>query len=177
MLTYKQVINISFCGAFAGGDAWSGYTKCAASTGVDTCQEYVATNPGAFKDVYFEFNSIKIFQRGAGPDGVQPAPGANDTAPRVNGTAPWVNGTFPWTNVTVPSNETSWTNETAPGNATAPGNETLPRFEESPTSTVTLIGDVPEATPTPIEQEPEAHPTLIDEEQDDCYDEEEGEDC
>ncbi|KAF2819908.1 hypothetical protein CC86DRAFT_251955, partial [Ophiobolus disseminans] len=57
----KIVINVSFCGAFAGGDAWSGYTQCATTTGVDTCQQYVATHPGAFKDVYFEFNSIKIF--------------------------------------------------------------------------------------------------------------------
>ncbi|KAF1945102.1 hypothetical protein EJ02DRAFT_297452, partial [Clathrospora elynae] len=58
----KIVINISFCGSHAGGEAWDGYTHCAKQTGVHTCEEYVAKNPNAFADVYFLINSVKIYE-------------------------------------------------------------------------------------------------------------------
>lgn len=57
------MINISFCGDWAGGESWSGYTKCQATIKSDTCEQYVAENPHDFKDVYFEINSIKVFQK------------------------------------------------------------------------------------------------------------------
>lgn len=59
----KIIINITFCGQYAGGEAWNGYTRCAHKTKFDTCNEYVAKNPGVFKDVYFEINSIRVFEK------------------------------------------------------------------------------------------------------------------
>ncbi|KAF1838567.1 hypothetical protein BDW02DRAFT_390966 [Decorospora gaudefroyi] len=58
----KLIINITFCGRNAGGAAWSGYTNCAAQTQYSTCEEHVANEPGAFADVYFSINSIRVFQ-------------------------------------------------------------------------------------------------------------------
>ncbi|KAF3000759.1 hypothetical protein E8E13_004693 [Curvularia kusanoi] len=59
----KIIINITFCGEYAGGRAWDTYTQCRARTGVDTCDDYVAQNPSAFDDVYFLLNSIKTYNR------------------------------------------------------------------------------------------------------------------
>lgn len=58
---HKIVLNTNFCGDF--GDAvWSG-EGCAASTGYNTCEAFVAYNPAAFADQYWEVNSLKVFQR------------------------------------------------------------------------------------------------------------------
>ncbi|KAG0647591.1 Mixed-linked glucanase xgeA [Hyphodiscus hymeniophilus] len=51
-----------FCGAEAGGIAWTHYTTCAATTGVATCQDYVAANPEAFSEAYWLVNSVKVYQ-------------------------------------------------------------------------------------------------------------------
>lgn len=58
----RQVVNITFCGKYAGAEAWEGYTGCRARTGVETCEQYVAQNPSAFDDVYFLINSIRTFR-------------------------------------------------------------------------------------------------------------------
>ncbi|KAF1365880.1 hypothetical protein EJ07DRAFT_12790, partial [Lizonia empirigonia] len=57
----KIIINITFCGSNAGGEAWDNYTKCRARTGVASCNDYVAKTPSAFDDVYFLINSIKTY--------------------------------------------------------------------------------------------------------------------
>jgi len=57
-----KIINITFCGGWAGGDDWN--LQCAAETST-TCNNWVANNPDEFKDTYFEFNSIKLFQKTA----------------------------------------------------------------------------------------------------------------
>lgn len=58
---HKIVINTDFCGDF--GDAvWSG-EGCAASTGYNTCEAFVANNPAAFVDQYWKISSLKVFQR------------------------------------------------------------------------------------------------------------------
>ncbi|KAF2632612.1 glycoside hydrolase family 16 protein [Macroventuria anomochaeta] len=57
----KIVINITFCGEYAGGEAWDDYTQCRAKTGVASCNDYVAKTPSAFDDVYFLINSIKTY--------------------------------------------------------------------------------------------------------------------
>lgn len=58
----SQIINITFCGKYAGAEAWEGYTGCRARTGVETCEQYVAQNPSAFDDVYYLINSISTFR-------------------------------------------------------------------------------------------------------------------
>lgn len=57
----QQIINITFCGSNAGGEAWDSYTKCRARTGVASCNDYVAKAPSAFDDVFFLINSIKTY--------------------------------------------------------------------------------------------------------------------
>ncbi|TGO39017.1 hypothetical protein BHYA_0062g00200 [Botrytis hyacinthi] len=52
----------TFCGAGAGGQAWSDWSDCPAKTGYSTCQEYVAKVPHAFDDAYWLVNSVKIYQ-------------------------------------------------------------------------------------------------------------------
>ena len=52
----------TFCGAEAGGKAWTDWTDCSAVTGVATCEEYVQKNPEAFSEVYWLVNSVKVYQ-------------------------------------------------------------------------------------------------------------------
>jgi len=61
-----QIINITFCGSMAGGNAWSGYTHCAAETHDESCTHFVATNPDKFNEVYYLINSVRVYQNGAG---------------------------------------------------------------------------------------------------------------
>ena len=56
-----QIINITFCGPFAGGEAWNNYNQCRAKTDVASCNDYVAKTPSAFDEVYFLINSIKKY--------------------------------------------------------------------------------------------------------------------
>lgn len=114
--------------------------------------------------MYFEINSIKVFQKGAGSN-AQPLPRENSTAPGRNETAPCLNGTVPWMNVTLPSNGTSCDNSRVPGNGTAvdpevspsptpvdlPGDETSSVVSASPTPSP--VHDCPMDTPTPIKHE------------------------
>jgi hypothetical protein len=53
------VINTDFCGDWS-GNTWES-DGCQASTGVSTCNEYVANNPKAFESAYWLFDSISIF--------------------------------------------------------------------------------------------------------------------
>ncbi|KAH6712267.1 glycoside hydrolase family 16 protein [Leptodontidium sp. MPI-SDFR-AT-0119] len=53
----------TFCGAAAGGKAWTNWTDCSVKTGYATCEEYVANNPHAYDDAYWLINSVKIYQR------------------------------------------------------------------------------------------------------------------
>lgn len=55
-----QIINISFCGEYAGGEAWN---ECRKKTGVASCKNYVAKTPSAFDDVYFLINSVKTYNK------------------------------------------------------------------------------------------------------------------
>ncbi|KAI4637939.1 hypothetical protein J4E83_000757 [Alternaria metachromatica] len=62
----KIIINITFCGSMAGGNAWSGYTHCAAETHDESCAHFVATNPDKFNEVYYLINSVRVYQNDAG---------------------------------------------------------------------------------------------------------------
>lgn len=63
------IINTDFCGDWA-GKVWaeSGAEK---ATGVATCDEYVAANPGEFKEAFWEISSIKVYANRVIP-GVNP---------------------------------------------------------------------------------------------------------
>ncbi|KAF2449155.1 glycoside hydrolase family 16 protein [Karstenula rhodostoma CBS 690.94] len=60
------IINITFCGSWAGDDfSNTNYAgQCKAKTGTSDCKSWVAGHPTDFTNTYFEFNSIKLFQRG-----------------------------------------------------------------------------------------------------------------
>jgi hypothetical protein len=77
---HKIVINTTFCGQWAGqSSVWGGDPVCSAKAA--TCNDYVANNPAAFKDAYWEINSIRVYQsNGAAGTSPVPVPG-NGTAP------------------------------------------------------------------------------------------------
>ncbi|QSZ31492.1 hypothetical protein DSL72_001059 [Monilinia vaccinii-corymbosi] len=52
----------TFCGAGAGGKAWSDWSDCPSKTGYATCAEHVAQSPHAFDEAYWLVNSVKIYQ-------------------------------------------------------------------------------------------------------------------
>ena len=68
--TYTDFVHpysdITFCGRYAGGDAWSGYRGCAAETHDDSCNHFVATNPSKLKEVFYLINSVRVYQDGDG---------------------------------------------------------------------------------------------------------------
>ncbi|RFU33606.1 hypothetical protein B7463_g2729, partial [Scytalidium lignicola] len=57
---HNIVFNTDFCGDWAGNVWESG--SCAALA--STCELYVAANPTAFRDAYWEINSVKVYQDG-----------------------------------------------------------------------------------------------------------------
>ncbi|KAF5026588.1 hypothetical protein F66182_1314 [Fusarium sp. NRRL 66182] len=58
----KQTIifNTAFCGDNIDQGIWN--QECKASTGYNTCDDYITNNPGAFKDSYWSINSVKLYQ-------------------------------------------------------------------------------------------------------------------
>ncbi|CAI0651966.1 unnamed protein product, partial [Colletotrichum noveboracense] len=59
----KMIMNINLCGVASQDGIWNADNGCQAQTGL-TCKEWVANNPAAFADVYFQLSSIKIYQMG-----------------------------------------------------------------------------------------------------------------
>ncbi|KAF8869779.1 glycoside hydrolase family 16 protein [Infundibulicybe gibba] len=54
---HNIIINIAFCGDWAGDmEAWA-WSKCPSST----CEDFVDKNPSAFKDAYFDIASAKVY--------------------------------------------------------------------------------------------------------------------
>ncbi|KAM4054797.1 glycosyl hydrolases family 16 domain-containing protein [Hirsutella rhossiliensis] len=59
----QLVFDTTFCGDWAGNpDVWGSDKTCAAKAA--TCNDYVAANPGEFRDAFWEINSVKVFQQG-----------------------------------------------------------------------------------------------------------------
>ncbi|KAM0333095.1 hypothetical protein ACHAQA_001753 [Verticillium albo-atrum] len=56
----KLVLNIDFCGVTAGNPYIWG-PECSAKTHEQECSSYVAKNPTAFKDVYWQIKDIRVF--------------------------------------------------------------------------------------------------------------------
>lgn len=66
--TFKNmqlIINIDFCGDWAGKAAVWASSGAAKATGAETCAEYVGANPEAYKEAYFEIGSIDFYTAGA----------------------------------------------------------------------------------------------------------------
>ncbi|KAL2760308.1 glycoside hydrolase family 16 protein, partial [Sodiomyces alcalophilus JCM 7366] len=53
------IMNINFCGVAGHPGHWD---TCEAETGESSCQAFVANNPKAFKNSFFQVRSIKIYQ-------------------------------------------------------------------------------------------------------------------
>lgn len=62
-LVLLQVINTTFCGDII--DNWdqqtAGSPQCRSAPG-GTCESYVGSNPEAYKEAYWLFNSLKLYQ-------------------------------------------------------------------------------------------------------------------
>ncbi|WYZ46073.1 hypothetical protein EsH8_IX_000298 [Colletotrichum jinshuiense] len=56
----QLIMNIDFCGVAGQDSIWS-EGGCQAKAGGATCKEWVASNPAAFAEVYFQLKSIKIY--------------------------------------------------------------------------------------------------------------------
>ncbi|TID06083.1 putative endo-1,3(4)-beta-glucanase [Colletotrichum higginsianum] len=54
----KLVMNVNLCGVAGQDGIWD---SCKAKAGGATCKEWVAKNPAAFAEVYFQLKSIKIY--------------------------------------------------------------------------------------------------------------------
>jgi hypothetical protein len=66
------VFDTTFCGDWA-GSVWSSDATCAPLA--NTCQEYVANNPGDFEDAYWLINSVTVYQQsGSSKRGLVPQP-------------------------------------------------------------------------------------------------------
>ncbi|KAI9758428.1 MAG: hypothetical protein M4579_003057 [Chaenotheca gracillima] len=55
------VFDTTFCGSWA-GQVWDTSKSCKAQPHGDTCNDYVANNPSAFREAYWEINYVKVFQ-------------------------------------------------------------------------------------------------------------------
>lgn len=63
----KFILDTTFCGDWAGGVFGdSGCPVSDPSNPIQSCVNYVAENPAAFKEAYWEINYIKLFQTGTG---------------------------------------------------------------------------------------------------------------
>ncbi|KAK0361841.1 hypothetical protein LTR02_016854 [Friedmanniomyces endolithicus] len=65
---HSMVFDTTFCGSYA-GNTWQG-DGCPLidpTNGWQSCDDFVATNPQAFVDAYWEVNHLKVYQTAAGP--------------------------------------------------------------------------------------------------------------
>lgn len=81
----KLIIDTTFCGDWAGNVfAESTCPMSDPSSPMQSCVNYVAQNPAAFKEAYWEINSIKIYQYGV--SAASSAAVSQATASKVEGT-------------------------------------------------------------------------------------------
>jgi Glycosyl hydrolases family 16 len=78
---HNIVFDLTFCGAWA-GEVWNQNGACKAKSG--SCNDFVANNPAAFADAYWDVNSLKVYQDN-GKDA--PALTAQSSAPAAATTA------------------------------------------------------------------------------------------
>ena len=60
---HRIILNTAFCGDY-GGNMYeaSGCPMTEGLNGYDSCMDYVAKHPGAFKEAYWDINFLKVFQ-------------------------------------------------------------------------------------------------------------------
>ncbi|KAK5456230.1 hypothetical protein LTS15_005549 [Exophiala xenobiotica] len=58
-LDQQLIINIDFCGDWAGGSSWDNNDYCYAKAA--KCSDYVQGNPSDFEDTYWQINSLKVY--------------------------------------------------------------------------------------------------------------------
>lgn len=83
----RIVLNINFCGDY-GSAIWGIEDTC--DTYASTCSEYVAENPTAFANAYWEVNSIDVYTFDANAD---PQPTTTTVMTSLSTTTVFVNGT------------------------------------------------------------------------------------
>lgn len=137
----KFILDTTFCGDWAGNVfAESTCPMSDPSSPMRSCVNYVAQNPAAFKEAYWEINSIKVYQYGVSAALSPAAPQA--TTSKVESALVSVQAantatpTVPVTETTVP--QAAQTNTVAQGTSSA--DHTTPSSTESAT--------VPAVTPT-----------------------------
>lgn len=64
------VFDVTFCGDWAGGVYGKSGCPMSGSDSSQSCINYVAKNPAAFQETYWEINSVKIYQTGVAADTV-----------------------------------------------------------------------------------------------------------
>jgi len=149
----RLILNINLCGDAAGNDYLWGL-DCKKATKTDTCKEYVANNPEAFANTYFEVRSIKVYQL---EDVAEPTKTAASSTAVSTSTSTSSSAT-PSTTESSTTESSSAASSTATEDATTTSctdsaepteteNETTASASESVSATAT-------ATPTADEQEP-----------------------
>ncbi|OQE25095.1 hypothetical protein PENSTE_c006G03686 [Penicillium steckii] len=58
------IFDVTFCGDWAGGVFGESGCPMTSSDSFQSCHNYVASNPAAFKETYWEINSVKVYQTG-----------------------------------------------------------------------------------------------------------------
>lgn len=81
----QLVFDTTFCGDWA-GQVWAGST-CASQTGAATCEDFVANNPGAFKEAYWSINALKVYQSNGGA--ASPSQPAASSPPQSSAPNTW----------------------------------------------------------------------------------------
>jgi hypothetical protein len=77
----QLIINIDFCGDWAGKpEVWTS-SGAAKATGANTCAEYVGANPEVYKEAYFEIGSVDFYTTGTTADAYNAAAASKRAAP------------------------------------------------------------------------------------------------
>ncbi|KAL4947589.1 concanavalin A-like lectin/glucanase domain-containing protein [Aspergillus filifer] len=107
----KMILDTTFCGDWAGGVFGdSGCPVNDPSNPIQSCVNYVAENPAAFENAFWELNSIKIYQLGGSTE----AQGTQDAATSTKTTASAAEPTATSTHTSVETTAAETTASVAP---------------------------------------------------------------
>ncbi|KAE8381140.1 putative endo-1,3(4)-beta-glucanase [Aspergillus bertholletiae] len=146
----KFILDTTFCGDWAGGVFGdSGCPVSDPSNPIQSCVKYVAENPAAFKEAYWEINYIKLFQTGSGHSTasvVSQAQTATAVASMTTDQVPSVSST-PLPETTAPAPET--TSAAAPATSRATPEPANPQTNVSGAETTAAPTPSAETTAAP----------------------------
>jgi hypothetical protein len=145
----KFILDTTFCGDWAGGVfGTSGCPVSDPSSPIQSCVKYVAENPAAFKEAYWEINYIKLFQTGKDSATASVVSQAQTGTTSLPQTAAPISSV---TSTTAPEPTTA-VSETASGDVSVDATA-VPKPAESKTSagaeTITVPAPSTETTSTP----------------------------